>query len=173
MTGREGDRPMNRLRTVLAGGLLALLMTAGLARGQASPRQEFPADPVAALLPAAPSPAKPAPVVNDGEAWHRAPDARQDPAELRTTRALNDEILQRNLLAERQEQADQAVFEAERTRYEAEVTRAREAQLVYEAALREAEAAQQRWAADRAQWEADIRACEAGDRTRCPTRVRP
>jgi hypothetical protein len=164
---------MNRIRTGTAAGLLAVLMTAGMAQSQVPARQTTSPDPVAALLPPAPAPTRPAPVVNDGEAWHRAPDEQQDPAELRTTRALNDEILQRNLLAESQERADQAAFEAERARYEAEATRARDSQLAYEAALREADAAQRRWAADRAQWEADIRACEAGDRTRCPTRVRP
>lgn len=157
---------MNRFRTGLAGSVLALVLTAGATHAQTPARQS---DPVAALL----APVPPAPVVNDGEAWHRAPDEQQDPAELRTTRALNDEILQRNLLAENQERADQAAFAAERARYEAEATRAREAQLAYEAALREAEAEQQRWAAERARWEADVRACEAGDRSRCSTRVRP
>ncbi|MDP3403995.1 MAG: cell wall hydrolase [Brevundimonas sp.] len=164
---------MNRIRTGMAAGVLAVLLVAGATQAQSPARQATPPDPVAALLPPAPAPAKPAPAVNDGEAWHRAPDEQQDPEELRVTRALNDEILQRNLLAENQERADRAAFEAERARHEAEVTRARQAQLAYEAALREAEAAQRRWAADRAQWEADIRACEAGDRTRCPTRVRP
>ncbi|WP_396594692.1 cell wall hydrolase [Brevundimonas sp. R86498] len=162
---------MNRIQTGLAGGLLTLMLSAGMTG--ASNGQVATQDPVAALLPPAPAPADPAPAVNDGEAWHRAPDQQQDPAELRVTRALNDEILQRNLLAESQERADRAAFEAERARYEAEATRAREAQLAYEAALREAEAAQRRWAMDRAQWEADIRACEGGDRTRCPVRVRP
>lgn len=164
---------MKRIRTGTAAGLLAVLLVAGVAQARTSTRQAATPDPVAALLPPASAPARAAPAVNDGEAWHRAPDEQQDPVELQTTRALNDEILQRNLLAESQERADQAAFAAERTRYEAEATRARDAQLAYEAALREAEAAQQRWAADRAQWEADIRACEAGDRTRCSTRVRP
>lgn len=113
------------------------------------------------------TPAPAAPVVNDGEAYHRADDSRQDPEELRTTQALNDEIASRNQLAENQERADQAAFEAERARHEEAVAAATAAQLAYEGALRQAEAEQRRYEADRARWEGDVRACNAGDRTRC------
>jgi hypothetical protein len=120
----------------------------------------------------APAAAKPVqsqvpPVINDGEAYHRADDARQDPEELRTTQALNAEIASRNDLAENQERADQAAFEAERARYEEAVTKAAAAQLAYEEDLRRTEAARRQWEADHARWQADVRACETGDRTRC------
>ncbi|MGK2922369.1 MAG: hypothetical protein ACSLE4_06220 [Methyloceanibacter sp.] len=107
------------------------------------------------------------PPVNDGEAYHRADDAQQDPAELRTTQALNDEITSRNALAENQERSDRA-------KYEEVVTASTQAQLAYEEDVRRSEAAQSdwqaeqaRWQAERARWEADVRACNAGDRTRC------
>ncbi len=136
-----------------------------------------PADRADQLLNAEPKPASAtppapaAPVVNDGEAYHRADDSRQDPEELRTTQALNDEIASRNQLAENQERADQAAFEAERGRYEQIVVETTAARLAYEDALRQTQAAQVRYEAERARWEADVRACQAGDRMRCaPTR---
>lgn len=105
--------------------------------------------------------------VNDGEAYHRADDARQDLAEVRTTRALNDEIVSRNQLAENQERAD-------RNAYEATVARATRERLAYEEAARQADAARRQWeverdAAERArgQYAADLLACRAGDRARC------
>jgi flagellar biosynthesis GTPase FlhF len=91
---------------------------------------------------------------------HRADDAEQDPAEVRTTQALNDEIAARNALAANQERADREAFEADRAKHEAVVAQAIADRLAYEESVREAEAAQRRW-------EADVRACEAGDRTRC------
>lgn len=107
------------------------------------------------------------PAVNDGEAYHRADDSQQDPAELRTTQALNDEIVSRNQLADNQDRADQAAYEAERAKYEDTVARATEAQLTYEEDVRRHEAEQRRWQAERDRWEADVRACEGGDRSRC------
>ena len=121
-----------------------------------------------ALVTAAPQSAP----VTDGEAYRRADDAQQDPEELRVTQALNAEIASRNTLAENQERADRA-------RYEETVTASTQAQLAYEEEVRrsraaqgEWEAEQARWQAEHARWEADVRACEAGDRTRCSTRVR-
>ncbi len=108
--------------------------------------------------------------VNDGETYHRADDAEQDPAELRLTQALNDEIASRNALAENQERADRLAFEAERARHEEIVAQAMRDRLAYEENLRKAEAARRQWEADRARWEADVRACQAGDRSRCAPR---
>ncbi len=118
------------------------------------------------LTPAAAKPVATA-VPNDGEADVQATDAEQDPEELRVTQALNAEITARNDLAANQERADQAAFEAGRARHEAEVAEALRRRLAWEEATRVAEEARRRWEADRARWEADVRACEAGDRSRC------
>ena len=130
-----------------------------------------PADRADQLLNVAVAPPTPPPV-NDGEAYHRAEDSEQDPVEVRTTQALNDEIASRNQLAQNQEDADRA-------KYEETVTASNQARLTYEEDVRRSQAAQSdweaeqaRWQAERARWEADVRACEAGDRTRCSTRVR-
>jgi hypothetical protein len=136
-------------------GLAAAVMVLTLAVGTAANTQ----DRVDQLFPAE----KPAP----GEADRQASDAEQDPAEVRTTQALNAEITARNDLAANQERADQAVFEAERARWEQQQALANQAQLDWEASVRASEEARRRWEADRARWEADVRACEAGDRSRC------
>ena len=163
---------MIRTQTLAAGAaVLVFALAAGGAEAQKPPAQTRPADQADQLLNQAQTLATPPPV-NDGEAYHRADDAEQTPEELRTTRALNDEIASRNQLAENQEQADRA-------KYEATVTASTQAQLAYEEDLRRSTAAQSdweaeqaRWQADRARWEADVRACEAGDRTRCSTPAR-
>lgn len=164
---RKVDEMMSRTLTLTAGAaVLALMLTAGAAPARSGQVQS--ADRADALLTAAP----PAARINDGEAYHRADDAQQDPEELRITQALNDEIVSRNQLAENQERADRA-------RHEEAVGAATQAQLAYEEDLRRSQAAQRdweagqaRWQAERARWEADVRACNAGDRTRCSTPAR-
>lgn len=162
---REGDETMIRTTPVIA--CVAALAVAGAVQAQSA---KPPADRADALLNMAA--ATQTPPVEDGEASHRAEDAEQDPAEIRTTQALNDEIASRNRLAQNQEDADRA-------KYEETVTASTEARLAYEEDLRRSQAAQSdweaeqaRWLTERARWEADVRACEAGDRTRCSTRVR-
>ncbi|MFC5344277.1 hypothetical protein ACETK8_00230 [Brevundimonas staleyi] len=157
------------IRTQILAAFAVLALTAGAAQAQKPTGQAHAADRADQLL----SQAQPAtPTVNDGEAYHRADDSEQDPAEVRTTQALNDEIASRNQLAQNQEDADRA-------RYEETVTASTQAQLAYEADVRRSQAAQSdweaeqaRWQAERARWEADVRACEAGNRSRCSTRVR-
>ena len=105
--------------------------------------------------------------VNDGEADIQATDAEQDPEELRVTRALNAEITARNALAADQERADQAAFEAERAAHEAKAEEPLRQRLAWEESVRQADEAQRRWEAERPRWEADVRACEAGERSRC------
>ncbi|WP_309628653.1 cell wall hydrolase [Brevundimonas sp.] len=157
---------MIRTRTLSACAVaLTFALAAGAAEAQKPPAQTRPSDQADQLLSQA-VPTTPAPV-NDGEAYRRADDADQDPVELRTTQALNDEIASRNQLAENQERADQAAFEAERAKHEEAVTAATRARLAYEEDVRRSEAAQRQWEADRARWEADVRACQAGDRSRC------
>lgn len=116
-----------------------------------------PADPVAEAL------------RNRGEAYHRAPDSAQTPEELRTTSALNAEIIDQNDLAEMEERsrlADyakvQASYQAELERVEAERRRIAE-ETDQQAARYQAE--REAHARARADWEA----CAAGDRTRCTT----
>lgn len=162
---------MIRTQTLAACAALALALTAGAAEAQKPTAQAQTADRADQLLGQAVTTTTPPPV-NDGEAYHRAEDAEQDPAELRTTQALNDEITSRNQLAENQERADRA-------RYEETVAASTQAQLAYEEDVRRSQAAQSdweaeqaRWQAERARWEADVRACEAGNRSRCSTRVR-
>lgn len=156
------------MRSGTVAACIVALAFAGAAHAQSA---KPPADRADALLNAAAAPQTPPPV-NDGEAYHRAEDSEQDPAELRTTQALNDEIASRNQLAQNQEDADRA-------KYEETVTVSNQARLAYEEDVRRSQAAQSdweaeqaRWQAERARWEADVRACEAGDRTRCSTRVR-
>lgn len=115
----------------------------------------------------APTTVKPEPELAPGEAERQAPDSQQDPAEVRTTQALNAEITARNDLAANQEEADQAAFQAERARWEEQQALNNQARLDWEASVRAADEARRRWEADRARWEADVRACEAGDRSRC------
>lgn len=158
---------MIRTRTLAAcAAALTFALAAGAAQAQKPAAQTRQADQADRLLTQAVPTQAPAPV-NDGEAYHRADDSEQTPEELRMTRALNDEIASRNQLAENQERADQATFEAERAKYEETVAAATRAQLAYEEDVRRAEAAQRQWEADRARWEADVRACQAGDRMRC------
>lgn len=148
-------------------------LAAGAAQAQKPTPQTQSSDRADQLLSQAQPTTNPA-AVNDGEAYHRADDAAQDPAEVRTTQALNDEIASRNELAANQERADQATFDAERAKYEATVTASTQAQLAYEEDVRRSSAAQSdwqaeqaRWQAERARWEADVEACRRGDRTRC------
>ena len=84
-----------------------------------------------------------------GEAYHRAPDAQQDPTELAQTASLNAEIAARNDRAEAQERADAADYAAAQAKYEAAATAhaaaasaAATAQANYEADLRASQAAQ-------------------------------
>jgi len=156
----------------LALATLLLSTTTGLAQTAASSAART--DPVEQLLQPAASD-RAAPVANDGEAYHRADDAEQDPAEVRTTQALNAEIAARNQLAENQERADQEAYELERARYQATVDQATRARLAYEEEVRQVEAARRQWEVDRdnaerarAQYAADVLACRAGDRSRCP-----
>lgn len=158
---------MIRTRALTAcAAAFAFALAAGGAGAQEPAAQTRPADQADQLLTRA-VPTGTAASVNDGEAYHRADDSEQTPEELRMTRALNDEIASRNQLAENQERADREAFEAERARYEETVTAATRARLAYEEDVRRAEAAQRQWEADRARWEADVRACQAGDRSRC------
>ncbi|MHC3128229.1 hypothetical protein OB03_13510 [Brevundimonas sp. GN22] len=102
-----------------------------------------------------------------GEAYRRGADEKQDPQELRTTSALNAEIMEQNDLAELQDRANQRAFAKAQADYQEELdlmemeTRRIEAETAAKQAAYQAELA----AYERAQ--ADWRACVAGDKTRC------
>lgn len=102
-----------------------------------------------------------------GEAYHRAPDEKQDPQEQRVTNALNAEILDQNDLAEMEDRANQAEHAKAEADYQAELARVAEerARIAREAAANEAAYADRmaQYERDRADWQA----CVAGDRTRC------
>lgn len=100
--------------------------------------------------------------------------ADQDPIEVRTTQALNAEVVAQNNLAASQEQADQESYvaaqaqtqaaiqnevSADQTRYEAEQAAYLEAQARYEAAM--------------ADWRATAAACQRGDSRRCRAGQQP
>lgn len=141
--------------------ILPLVLAPAPAASQAQPQQSPPpqSDPVGEMMRAR------------GEAYHRAPDSAQTPDELRRTRALNDEIVAQNDLAESQDRASQAAFAEAQRRYQAELDQeqadARAANTRHEADLRAAAEAQARYDREMADWRATVAACERGDRVRC------
>lgn len=147
---------MSIYRSLLAASAVtALLATAVVAAPVQDKVQAPPNDNVEELLRAR------------GEAYHRAPDAAQDPAEVKITSALNAEITAQNDLAQSQEDADRRAFEAAQTQYNAELSQAEIEQARFQAEVQAAEAARLRYEADMADWRATVAACETGDRVRC------
>lgn len=106
---------------------------------------------------------------NRGEAYRRAPDSAQTPEELRTTSALNAEIMDQNDLAEMEERARLSDYAKAQAEYQAELERveAERLRIALEADEQEARYKAERDAHARAR--ADWEACVAGDRTRCTT----
>lgn len=106
-----------------------------------------------------------------GERYHRAPDSKQDPDELRRTQALNAEIVAQNDLAENEDRANQTAQAEAQRRWHAELDQteadARAARERHEADLRAAGEAQARYDREMADWRATVAACERGDRARC------
>jgi len=112
-----------------------------------------------------------------GEAYYRAPDARQDPSELARTASLNAEIAANNDRAEAQDQANIADYEAAKVKYDAAASahraaaaEAATAQANYEADLRASQAAQAQYERDQAEWRRRVAACARGDRSACAPR---
>jgi hypothetical protein len=99
-----------------------------------------------------------------GEAYHRAPDSEQDPAEVAATARLNAEIASNNAAAASVEAEALAEYERANARWQADTAglEAREAQ--WEADKAAAEAAQARYERERAAWEAEMAACERAGR---------
>lgn len=99
-----------------------------------------------------------------GETYHRAPDTQQTEEELRTTRALNAEIVAQNALAAKQEEAQRLDHDAAVLRHRIEAERLEtERQIAADAAR----AAQEQYDRDYAAWEARADACRGGQRAAC------
>jgi hypothetical protein len=102
-----------------------------------------------------------------GEAYHRAPDSEQVPAEVAETRRLNAEIAARNAAAATQEEADRTAFLEAQAQHQSSADLSDADRLQHEEALRLSAEAQVRYEQEMADWRATVAACEAGDRVRC------
>ena len=152
-------RGFGGVRAPWALALGLVLLGAAPALAQTAPAPGY--DPVAELLRAR------------GEAYHRAPDSEQNPEEVRTTRALNDEIAARDALADNQERADREASEADEARYRSERTAADADRARYEENVRASEEARRRYELELADWRATVEACQRGDRVRCAAGAMP
>ncbi|MFN7107719.1 MAG: hypothetical protein ACK4MY_05840 [Brevundimonas sp.] len=108
-----------------------------------------------------------------GEAYHRASDDQQTEEELRTTRALNDEIAAQNALADKADEAARLDYDAALARHQIEVSQSEEQARV---AAESARASQAQYDSDYAAWQEQVRLCRSGFREACTARpawVRP
>lgn len=108
-----------------------------------------------------------------GEAYHRASDDQQTQEELRTTRALNDEIAAQNALADKADEAARLDYDAALARHQIEVSQGEERA---RAAAESARASQAQYDNDYAAWQEQVRLCRSGFREACTARpawVRP
>ena len=108
-----------------------------------------------------------------GEAYHRASDDQQTEEELRTTRALNDEIAAQNALADKADEAARLDYDAALARHQIEVSQGEEQT---RAAAESARASQAQYDSDYAAWQEQVRLCRLGFREACTARpawVRP
>lgn len=102
-----------------------------------------------------------------GEAYHRASDAQQTKEELRTTRALNDEIAAQNALADKTDADNRLDYDAALARHQIEVSQAEEQA---RAAAETARLAQEKYDRDYAAWQEQVRLCRTGFRPACTAR---
>lgn len=165
---------MNRPQMTLMAAGAVLFLAGGVVHAQSGkPQPTTGNSAVDQLLPPVgkPNPGNPpaAAAVNDGEAYHRAPDSAQTPEELAATQRLNAQIAARNQQAEDTERAQAEAYAASRAQYEQSVNDATQAQLAYEESVRQADAARRAWEAERdradqarADWLANTRPCAAG-----------
>lgn len=108
-----------------------------------------------------------------GETYSRAPDSKQDPAEVSETARLNAAIAAGNNAATATERRNDAVAAQAEVEYREDLARA----ALQRAEMLEAQAANDAQRAEaaraRATWEAMIRACERSGRTDCRVNQRP
>lgn len=164
---------MPRTPSLRTGVAMAAVLCAGAVAAQTPPR-----DAVADLLPAQAAPAAAEPSIDatvaDGGTYGRAPDAEQDPEEVRITRALNAEVTAQNALADNQESGDREAADAARREVEAQAAVQASARIESsEAGLRAAAEAQRRHDLVIADWRATVRACERGNKARCRAGSQP
>ncbi len=157
------------IRTAVAAALLAAALTAPVA-AQTTTTAPATADPYRDQR-ALPDPADPASrdalLKARGEAYHRASDAQQTEEELRTTRALNDEITAQNALADKTDAANRLDYDAALARHQIEVSQAEEQA---RAAAETARLAQEKYDRDYAAWQEQVRLCRTGFRPACTAR---
>jgi len=158
-----------------SGGLVAAVLAAtwpGLGAAQTVPQDDpySAPDPYAQPAPAShpndPA-AREAASRARGETYHRAPDGQQTEAELRQTRALNDEVAAQNALAANQEAAERLDYDAAVLRHRIEAERAETKRQIAADAVR---AAQEQYDRDYAAWREQVRLCQAGFREACTAR---
>ncbi|HYD28517.1 cell wall hydrolase [Brevundimonas sp.] len=118
---------------------------------------------------ASPSPGSAAPGSQEwlrarGEAYNRAPDSEQDPAEVEATARLNAEIAARNAKAEQSEADGQSAYEQENARWRQETSEIATRRAQWEADTAAANAARAQWERDNAAWEAEMAACRRSGR---------
>lgn len=150
-----------------AAALLVAALTAPVAAQTTGPATADPYRDQRAL----PDPADPASrdalLKARGEAYHRASDAQQTEEELRTTRALNDEIAAQNALADKTDAANRLDYDAALARHQIEVSQAEEQA---RAAAETARLAQEKYDRDYAAWQEQVRLCRTGFRPACTAR---
>lgn len=156
------------VRTAVAAALLAAALTAPVAaQTTTAPATADPYRDQRAL----PDPADPASrdalLKARGEAYHRASDAQQTEEELRTTRALNDEIAAQNALADKTDAANRLDYDAALARHQIEVSQAEEQA---RAAAETARLAQEKYDRDYTAWQEQVRLCRTGFRPACTAR---
>lgn len=99
-----------------------------------------------------------------GEQYHRAPDSKQNPAEVAATARLNAEIAARNAAADEADAQARAAYEQANARWREESARAEAQRSQWQADSTASGSAQAQWARDHAAWEAEMAACRAAGR---------
>lgn len=156
-----------RTAAAAAAALLVAALTAPVAAQTTAPATADPYRDQRAL----PDPADPASrdalLKARGEAYHRASDAQQTEEELRTTRALNEEIAAQNALADKTDADNRLDYDAALARHQIEVSQAEEQA---RAAAETARLAQEKYDRDYAAWQEQVRLCRTGFRQACTAR---
>lgn len=161
------------VRTSLAVMMLAAALASPVQAQTTSPAASDPYRDQRALPDPADLASRDAMLKARGEAYHRASDDQQTEEELRTTRALNDEIAAQNALADKADEAARLDYDAALARHQIEVSQGEEQARV---AAESARASQAQYDSDYAAWQEQVRLCRSGFREACTARpawVRP
>jgi hypothetical protein len=161
------------VRTSLAVMMLAAALASPVQAQTTSPAASDPYRDQRALPDPADLASRDAMLKARGEAYHRASDDQQTEEELRTTRALNDEIAAQNALADKADEAARLDYDAALARHQIEVSQGEEQARV---AAESARASQAQYDSDYVAWQEQVRLCRSGFREACTARpawVRP